>query len=78
MPPIEDQVRVPPEDMRAPPTVGMPIEEVRLLSERERAEFVSYHARQAGFDTLGDAFLAQLQTIPNRRREGSNTVCTIL
>lgn len=70
--------RILPEDMRAPPAIGMPIEEVRLLPKREQAKFVLYHARQVGFNSLGDAFLVQLQTIPNRHCEGFNTACTIL
>ena len=48
--------RVPPKDMRAPLAVGMPIKEVRLLPERERAEFVSYHARQAALIVLVTRF----------------------
>ena len=64
--------------MRAPATIGMPIDKVRLLPERQQAEFVVYYTRQGGFETLGNAFLAQLQNIPNRHREGFNTVCTIM
>lgn len=64
--------------MQAPATIGMPIGQVRLLSKRQRAEFVVYHAKQTGFDTLGDTFLAQLWNIPNKHREGSNIACTII
>ena len=64
--------------MRVPATVDMPIDQVRQLSERQRVEFVVYQVRQAGFDSIGDAFLAQLRTIPNRHQEGSNAACTIL
>lgn len=44
----------------------MPIDQVQLFFKQQRAEFVVYYTRQAGFKTFKDAFLAQLQNIPNR------------
>ena len=56
----------------------MLIEEVQHLSNRERVEYVAYYARMAGFNTLGETFVAQLCCIPLRHREGCDTICDII
>ena len=40
-----------------PAFVGLLVEELRLLSGRQRMEYVAYHALSAGFGSLGDALL---------------------
>lgn len=61
-----------------PASVRMPAEEVRQLSDRDRVEHVLYHARSAGFKSLGDVFLTQLKSIRSRYQEGCTTVCQLL
>ena len=56
----------------------MPLEDVRLLPERDRVEHVLYYARSAGFGLLGDMFLTQLGCIRSRHQEGCTTVCQLL
>lgn len=41
-------------------------------------EHILYHARSARFELLGDVFLTQLKSIPNRHQEGCATVHQLL
>lgn len=64
--------------MQAPVTIGMPIDKMQFLPKWQQAKFVVYYTRQAGFEILRDAFLAQWQNILNKHSERSNTVCIIM
>ena len=61
-----------------PASVRMPVDEVRQLSDRDCVEHVLYHARCAGFESLGNVFLTQLKSIRNRHQEGCTTLCQLL
>ena len=56
----------------------MPIEEVRHLFDRERVEYVAYYVRMAGFNTLGETFVAQFCCILLRHCESCDTICDII
>ncbi|MCJ1342379.1 hypothetical protein MMC31_000561, partial [Peltigera leucophlebia] len=68
----------PPGVYRIPAAIRMPIEEVRHLSGRKCIEYVAYYARMAGFNTLGEIFVAQLYCILLRHCEGYDTICDII
>lgn len=52
----------------------MPLEEINYLL-KESVLNMWYHARMAGFDTLGHAFLSELRFIPNKHLEICDTIC---
>ncbi len=61
------------------PTSGwMFVDKVQQLPNRDRVEYVLYHARCAGFKLLGDMFLMQLKSICNRHQKSCTTLCQLL
>ncbi len=67
------------EELRHPTSVGLPLEELRLLSDKYRMEYLVYHALSVGFGSLGDAFFMQQHCSQTRHHQkGCDTVCRLL
>lgn len=58
--------------------VGILLEELWLLLDRDSMEYVVYHAFSTGFGSLGDAFFMQLHCSYIKHQEGFDTVYQLL